>query len=1020
MRQPRIPLPRFASGVPGGLLQAVLLIASGIGFPAHAVPGDVRWSFATGQSIRSSPALGPDGTVYFTAGARIFALDGRTGAQRWVASAARTISSPALGPNGTLYAGGTEDSPSRAAVLLAFESATGNRRWSRWATNDLPELLASPALTRDGTLLFITRDASAYVLDAATGKTRWEKRLDDEWHVYSSPAIGADGTAYTGLGERGVCAFAIADGTVRWQARPGGAFHGSPALAPDGTVFVGSTDGLLYAFDGADGDVRRVFSARDSITSSVAIGTDGTLYFGSDDRRVYAVDGGTGRKRWEFLTGGAVHSTPALAADGSLYIGSYDRHVYALDSATGGLRWTFETGDRILGSAAIGDDGTVFIGSFDGKLYALEGGGRPAESPWPKFRGDARNTASAEFAGPPRVVAPARSRFVAAGSTVTLGGIVGGGGPLARQWHFGDQPIAGATNATLTLLGVDPDQAGTYRLVARNAEGSTETRADLAVGFRLDALEHGGGSVRLQPEQDLYLPGTRVELTAVPDDGRRILGWLGDLTGTVNPHVLAMDRNRQIAAKFDLRTGETAWTLGEPISVNGAPVVGPDGRVYVTGHHLEQSGSLLMWVGSLLMAVEGDSGRVLWRFGGSGVNLHSSVLSAQGRLFVMARRDGVYAIDAQTGTEIWHFHDERLYLEDPLAVGPDGSVHLGAFESKMRDVIRYRLALDGDTGKVRWRRGVPGYSDPVLSFDNRLYLTFNVPSSTPLMALDASTGNELWRLPLAGGSRYPPSMGKDGILFLSLFAGTNHLGLAVDGATGVERWRVDLGEGSVWPALIDTDGSLLVRTEDRILRLDAATGQIRKTFNTPAHPVWGSLFLDADGTILSFHHDPARIVAFNGRNGEVVWERVWSPLAGSSCCPFATLGTLGVGDLLYVGATEEWRGVSLVRLVAIQTAIGLAQTPWPAPDGDSGRSRLGRGPLRIDAWDRSQDGIGVTVPTFPGWDYRLEWKTSLDDNWWPRPVVSQKGTGGPLRLLDPSPGRDRGFYRVRVVPLLAP
>jgi len=58
-----------------------------------------------------------------------------------------------------------------------------------------------------------------------------------------------------------------------------------------------------------------------------------------------------------------------------------------------GKKWSFETEDYVGSSPAIGSDGTIYVGSGDGKLYAIEGNsGGLADSPWPKFGKNNRNT----------------------------------------------------------------------------------------------------------------------------------------------------------------------------------------------------------------------------------------------------------------------------------------------------------------------------------------------------------------------------------------------------------------------------------------------------------------------------------------------------------------------------------------------------------------------------------------------------------------------------------------------------
>jgi len=98
-----------------------------------------------------------------------------------------------------------------------------------------------------------------------------------------------------------------------------------------------------------------------------------------------------GTLKWKYEIEGLVYSSPAIGSDGTIYFGSTDNYVYALNS-DGTLRWKFETGAEIYCSPTIGMDGTIYIASNDGYLYAISGSGTLANSPWPKFQHDLRNT----------------------------------------------------------------------------------------------------------------------------------------------------------------------------------------------------------------------------------------------------------------------------------------------------------------------------------------------------------------------------------------------------------------------------------------------------------------------------------------------------------------------------------------------------------------------------------------------------------------------------------------------------
>ncbi len=113
--------------------------------------------------------------------------------------------------------------------------------------------------------------------------------------------------------------------TVKWKFKTENNIYSSPAIGPDGTVYVGSYDKYLYALQ-SDGTLKWKFLTGNSIHSSPAIDTDGTIYVGSWDNYLYAFSQ-SGILKWKFLTGGYVqssqpHHSPAAQGQSWLY---YDR-----------------------------------------------------------------------------------------------------------------------------------------------------------------------------------------------------------------------------------------------------------------------------------------------------------------------------------------------------------------------------------------------------------------------------------------------------------------------------------------------------------------------------------------------------------------------------------------------------------------------------------------------------------------------------------------------------------------------
>jgi hypothetical protein len=73
---------------------------------------------------------------------------------------------------------------------------------------------------------------------------------------------------------------------------------------------------------------------------------------------------------------------------------------------------------------------------------------------------------------PPQITTPPQSQTVTAGADAVFTVVATGTAPLAYQWRQDGAEIAGATNATLTLTGVTPDQAGAYTVTVSNEAGS--------------------------------------------------------------------------------------------------------------------------------------------------------------------------------------------------------------------------------------------------------------------------------------------------------------------------------------------------------------------------------------------------------------------------------------------------------------------------------------------------------------------------------------------------------------------
>ena len=336
-----------------------------------------KWSFETEGYIGSSPAIGSDGTIYVgSRDGNLYAIN-PDGTEKWSFETEGYIgSSPAIGSDGTIYIGSGDGN------LYAI-NPDGTEKWSFETEGHIE---SSPAIGSDGTIYVGSGDGNLYAINP-DGTEKWS--FETEGHIESSPAIGSDGTIYVGSYWSGRLYAINSDGTEKWSFETEDRISSSPAIGSDGTIYVGSRwSGWLYAIY-PDGTEKWSFETG-SVESSPAIGQDGTIYVVSWDSRLYAINP-DGTEKWSFEVDPYISSSPAIGQNGTIYVGGKGR-LYAINP-DGTKKWSFETGGDVDSSPAIGQDGTIYVGSGDGKLYAIEGNsGGLADSPWPKFGKNNRNT----------------------------------------------------------------------------------------------------------------------------------------------------------------------------------------------------------------------------------------------------------------------------------------------------------------------------------------------------------------------------------------------------------------------------------------------------------------------------------------------------------------------------------------------------------------------------------------------------------------------------------------------------
>jgi outer membrane protein assembly factor BamB len=215
--------------------------------------GTEKWHYDTGFWVYESPAIGNDGTVYISSNDdRLYALNSNNGTLKWKFKMGDWPGSPAIADDGTIYVASLD------RYLYAIYP-NGTLKWKHGGI----ELGSgnNPSIAEDGTIYI---GGKHFYAINPNGTRKWTFNLGANFEVKTSSAVSTDGTIYFGGtlgGTSGGQIIAItSSGTEKWREGIANNWvYSSPAIGHDGTVYIGSSSmedegfyGILYAFGELD------------------------------------------------------------------------------------------------------------------------------------------------------------------------------------------------------------------------------------------------------------------------------------------------------------------------------------------------------------------------------------------------------------------------------------------------------------------------------------------------------------------------------------------------------------------------------------------------------------------------------------------------------------------------------------------------------------------------------------------------------------------------------------------------
>lgn len=237
---------------------------------------------------------------------------------------------------------------------------------------------------------------------------------------------------------------------------------------------------------------------------------------------------------------------------------------------------------------------------------------------------------------------------------------------------------------------------------------------------------------------------------------------------------------------LNLDTGAEQWNFSEAkrpfvtgVLVSGERIFAPnaDGRLYA----LDQSGSLL-W--------QFESQRELWA---------TPVTDGQ-RVYVSGMDHSLYAVDIESGTQVWKTEDLQGSLAGTPTLSPEGILYVGTFGSEV-------VAVEASDGTVLWRLptsswvwSAPTLLDGVLYFSDLQGMGY---------AANASDGSIIWQQQLETAAKRAipgsPLVSGDTVYYASVSGNL----FAVDLQNGSIRWNKSY-EGKFYTSPIAAGETILL------------------------------------------------------------------------------------------------------------------------------------------------------------------------------------------------------------------
>jgi outer membrane protein assembly factor BamB len=286
--------------------------------------GKTAWKvdLTKNQTWLTGDVVVADGVLYVPCNKQLFALDAKTGKQKWVANVTGVHSSPVVVGNVVLIGAGEG--------VLALSLDKGRKQWLFKVKRDDVKLGVRGGLAfADGVIYFIAEE-KLFAVEVATQKKLWTVA------AYGTATPSVDATYVYAWSMDGIMAVDRKTGKRKWLAKVEPCCNKPFSITNDRLLT--RAEGKLSAFDLATGKLKWAVGLDKPYTigtSSPAVGGGVAACILIDDntdkRALVAVDIASGKQLWKIDKMGdepfSWYCTPAVTSDGTVLVQAYGLHA---------------------------------------------------------------------------------------------------------------------------------------------------------------------------------------------------------------------------------------------------------------------------------------------------------------------------------------------------------------------------------------------------------------------------------------------------------------------------------------------------------------------------------------------------------------------------------------------------------------------------------------------------------------------------------------------------------------------